>query len=89
MYKPLGNRVVLRIDKDYLFDKKKPVLDEMGQHAFKQEQEATVISSNVPELKKGDKVIPIIRGGVPIYKEESKKSLIVVIDIEDIYAKKI
>lgn len=84
--KPLGNRVILRIDKKYLMDGKKPLLDEGGNPVYEQEQISTVISSNVPELKKGDKVIPIIRGGVPVYSQETKKHLIVVIDVEDIFA---
>ena len=85
--KPLGNRAILKITKNYLMDKKKPLLDEGGNPVYEQEQIATVISSNIPELKKGDKVIPIIRGGVPIYSQETKKYVVVVIDQEDIYAK--
>lgn len=86
MLKPFGNRCLLKIDKTYLKEKGKPVLDELGKPQYVQEQEATVVSSNVPELKKGMKVYPVIRGGVPIYKEETPKYLLVVIDAEDIYA---
>ena len=86
MLKPIGNRCILRIDKRYLTEKGKPVIGPDGQPVFEQEQEATVIASNIPDLKKGMKVYPIIRGGVPIYKEETKKYSVVVIDFEDIYA---
>jgi hypothetical protein len=87
MFKPLGNRAILKITKNYLMDGKKPILDEQGNPVYEQEQIATVMSSNITELKKGDKVIPIIRGGVPVYSEETKKYVVVIIDGEDIYAK--
>lgn len=79
----------MRITKRYLTEKGKPVVDEASNPRFEPEQEAVVISSNVDDIKKGDIVFPIIRGGVPIFKEETKKYLVVVIDEEDIYAKKV
>ena len=86
MFKPLGSRCIVKINKRYLVDEKnKPVLDEHGNQHFEQEQECTVIESNIEGLKKGAVVIPIIRGGVPILKEETKKYAVYIIDFEDIY----
>lgn len=90
MFKPLylkEGRVLLRVDKKfYLDEKKKPVLDEKGEPAYDLEKTGTVLSSTTPELKKGAVVVPIIRGGVPIHSEETKKSLTIAIDVEDLYA---
>ena len=89
--KPIGNRVILQMNKKYLFGKnekgkKVPMLDEYGNHSFKSEEYGKVLSSNVPEIKKGSKVYPIIRGGVPLNHLETKKYQVIVIDQEDIYA---
>jgi hypothetical protein len=89
MIKPNGNRCVLQLTKKYITDKGKPVLDEDGQPRYIIEQPAKVLSSNIPEIKKGMTVYPIIRGGVPIYHLEDKKKQVVVIDNEDIYATEI
>lgn len=89
MYKPLGNRVIVRINKKYLYEGKKPILDERGQHAFTEETEGVVLASNVEGLKKGDIVVPIIRGGVPILSQESKKFEILSFDFDDLYAQKV
>jgi hypothetical protein len=87
MFKPFGERVMCKIGKRYIFDaKNKPVLDDSGNPVYEQEQEGTVISSNIPEIKKGMKIIPLGRGGVPIIKEENKKGYVVIFDYEDIYA---
>lgn len=87
MIKPFGTRVLVRINKRYLDDKDgKPLLDENGNHVFDQDQEAKILASNVEGLKKGQIIFPVIRGGVPIYKNETKKYLDVIIDEEDIYA---
>lgn len=88
MYKPLGNRCILKIEKKYMFDGKKPILDEAGNHAFDIAKEGTVLVSNIEGLKKGTVVVPIIRGGVPITSEENKKHIVLVIDEADIYAYK-
>lgn len=87
-YKPLGNRCILKINKKYLFEGKKPIFDDSGSQAFDIEKEGTVMVSNIEGLKKGMVVIPIIRGGVPITSEENKKHIVLVIDSDDIYAYK-
>lgn len=53
------------------------------------EKTATVQSCTLPELKKGTVVVPIIRGGVPIAKEETKKFILISLDVEDIYAQEV
>ena len=79
--------MLVRINKRYLKDKKgKPLLDENNNQVFDQDQEAKILFSNIPELKKGQIIYPVIRGGVPIYKNETSKYLDVIIDEEDIYA---
>jgi hypothetical protein len=85
MIKATGNRLVLQLNKKMIFDGKKPVLDDNGEQRYVLEQAAKVLSSNVPEIKKGMTVYPIIRGGVPIYHLENKKFQVVIIDFEDIY----
>lgn len=86
MIKPFGTRVLVRINKRYLKDKQgKPLLNEDNMPVFDQDQEAKILLSNIPELKRGQTIYPVIRGGVPIYKCETKKYLDVIIDIEDIY----
>lgn len=89
--KPLGNRVILRMNKEYLFGKnekgkKVPMLDEYGNHSFKAAEYGIVLFSNVERIKKGQKVYPVIRGGVPLNHLETKKYQVIVIDEEDIYA---
>lgn len=91
---PIGNRVILQMNKEYLFGKnekgkKVPMLDEYGDHSFKAEDWGMVLSSNVPTIKKGARVYPIIRGGVPLRSLETKKYQVIVIDIEDLYAQEI
>ena len=53
------------------------------------EKVGTVLSATTSDLKKGTKVIPIIRGGVPIFSEETKKHIVISIDYEDLYAQAI
>jgi len=88
MIKPHGNRVLVRINKRYLTEpnSKKPLLDENRTQVYDQEQEAKVLKSNVEGIKTGQIIFPVIRGGVPIYKKETKKYIEVIIDSEDIYA---
>jgi hypothetical protein len=86
MIKPFGTRVLVRINKRYLKDKKgKQILNEDNMPVFDQDQEAKILVSNISELKKGQIIYPVIRGGVPIYKNETSKYLDVIIDEEDIY----
>lgn len=89
MYKPLGNRCILKINKRYIMQKGKQVLGEDGNPIYDLEEVATVMSSNVEGISRGDKVIPIIRGGVPIRTEETKKFIVTIIDEMDIYGKSI
>ena len=87
MYKPFDARLIAKINKRYLTDaKNKPINDEHGNQIYEQEQEGTVISSNIEGIKKGMKIIPLGRGGVPIIKEENKKYYIVIFDRDDVYA---
>ena len=86
MFKPFGKRCIVRIGKRYIMDAKgKQVLND-GEPVYEQEQEGIVISSNIPKIKKGMKIIPLGRGGVPIIKEENKKGYIVIFDEDDVYA---
>ena len=86
MLKPFGNRVLLKITKVYAKEKGKPVLGQDGLPQFSLAQKAKVLQSNVPEIKKGMTVYPIIRGGVPIYHLETKNDFVYSLDAEDIYA---
>jgi hypothetical protein len=90
MYKPYGNRCLVKIGKHFIYDEnKKPVLNDERVHVYEPEQEGKVLSSNIPDIKKGMTIIPIIRGGVPIRAMEDKKSVVISLDFEDIYAVKI
>lgn len=89
MFKPLflkDGRAILRVNKKFYLDKGKPVLDDNGNPQYDLEKTGVVQSTTGNELKKGAVVLPIIRGGVPIPSEETKKYLTVAIDLEDIYA---
>jgi hypothetical protein len=85
MYKPYGNRCVVRIIKHYLFEDKKPVLAEDGSQLYEPEPEAKVLVSNIDGIKKGMTIVPILRGGVPIRMTDCKKSYDIILDEEDIY----
>lgn len=79
MFKPLyltNGRAILRVNKIFRKDVENYDLEKAG----------TVLSSTIPELKKGTVVVPIIRGGVPIAAEETKKVIVFSIDVEDLYA---
>ena len=84
--KPFLERCIVKVDKKYTKENGKQVKDESGEDVWQPEQIATVMSSNIEGMKKGDKVIPLLRGGVPITDEETKKYLVVVLDAEEIYA---
>ena len=86
MYKPFDERCIVKINKRYLTDSKGKQVMNDGEAVYEQEQEGVVISSNIPGIKRGMNIIPLGRGGVPILKEENKKSYIVIFDRVDIYA---
>lgn len=86
MYKPFGNRCIVRVIKHYILDEnKKPVVAEDGTQLYEPEPECKVLESNIDGIKKGTVVIPILRGGVPIRMTDCKKSYDVILDAEDIY----
>ena len=86
MYKPFGNRCIIRVNKHFILDEhKKPVLAEDKTPIYEPEQEATVVSSNIDGIKKGMTIVPILRGGVPIRLTDAKKTYDVILDEEDIY----
>lgn len=62
------------------------MLDENNNPVFDHDQAAKILVSNIAGLKKGQTIYPVIRGGVPIYRNETKKYVEVVIDDDDIYA---
>lgn len=79
MFKPLyltEGRAILRVGK----------IVNKEIEGYDLEKTATVVSSTHTELKKGSVVVPIIRGGVPIVSEETKKHIFISLDVEDIYA---
>lgn len=86
--KPFLERCIVRINKIYLKEKGKQIIDDRGKPVYEAEQEATVVSSNIEGIKKGYKIIPLLRGGVPITQLETSKYLMVVLDKDEIYAVK-
>ena len=86
MYKPFGDRCIIRVTKHFILDEhKKPVLADDGTPIYEPEQEAKVIESNIEGIKKGMTIVPILRGGVPIRLSDSKKTYDVILDSDDIY----
>lgn len=86
MYKPFDERVIVKVDKRYITDAKgKPVLADDGTQIYEPQQKVTVLSSNIAGIKKGMKIIPLLRGGLPINSEDSKKSFTVILDRRDVY----
>ena len=82
MFKPLymtDGRAIVRVNK----------VVKKGEEGYDLEKVGTVQSSTTPELKKGTVVTLILRGGVPIAEEETKKYITLAIDLEDLYAQKI
>lgn len=87
MLKPFGRRVLVKQNKILIKDAKgKPMLNDGGQPAFRFEQKAKVLKSNIPEIKAGQYVFPLLRGEVPIDHLDNKNYQIATIDEEDIYA---
>jgi hypothetical protein len=90
MFKPFDERVIVRVDKRYISDGEgKPVLADDGTPIYEPMQECTVLSSNIDGIKKGMKIIPLLRGGLPINSEDNKKYSVIILDRQDIYATKI
>lgn len=86
MYKPLyleEGRAILKINKI----PRKDALE--GEIEYDLDKVGTVQSCTLKDLKKGTVVVPIIRGGVPIHEEETKKFIVISIDVEDLYAQKV
>ena len=84
--KPFGNRCIVQIQKEYLKDKGKPVLHEDGTPRYDLEQSGKVTSSNIEGIKKGMVVIADFRGGMPVRKEETSKSVTVIFEADEINA---
>lgn len=86
MFKPFDERVIVRVDKRYITDDKgKPVLSPDGVQIYEPQQKATVLASNIEGIKKGMKIIPLLRGGLPINSEDNKKFSVIILDRRDIY----
>lgn len=78
-FKPFKNRVIVRVA---LVMKEQPD----GSKREEPSQEATVISSNNPELPSGKKVFFNYYGAVNIESLKTKKSLVLVVDEDEIFA---
>lgn len=90
MFKPFDERVIVKVDKRYITDDKgKPVLSDDGKQIYEPQQECTVLSSNIEGIKKGDRIIPVLRGGLPINSEDNKKYSVIILDRQDIYGIKV
>lgn len=86
MFKPFDDRVIVKVDKRYITDDKgKPALADDGTPMYEPQQICTVVSSNIEGIKKGMKVIPLLRGGLPINSSNTKKDYQVILDRRDIY----
>lgn len=85
MFKPFGAKCIVVFEKKYLKEKGKPVLNEDGSKRYVLDQFATVRSSNIDGIKKGDVIIPAMRGGMPIYSEETKDKAVSIFEEDDIY----
>jgi hypothetical protein len=87
MFIPFDETVIVRVDKRYIKDAEgKPVVADDGTQIYEPQQECTVIASNIEGIRKGMKVIPLLRGGLPINSEDNKKFSVVIIDRRDIKA---
>lgn len=84
--KTIGEKAIVLIEKEYLKEKGKPVLNEDGTHRYEIGQEGKVLVSSIEGVKKGDRVICDFRGGFSIMKAENKKSVTVIFDKEEIHA---
>jgi co-chaperonin GroES (HSP10) len=75
MIKPVGQRVVLKVDLS---------LDKDGNEIVS--QEAKVLESNLVDVKKGDTVFFNQFGAVSVNSLKTKKNMVLIVDSEDVYA---
>lgn len=78
--KQLGDRTILKVQK--IYTKQKDGIETMDIS-----REGAVLTTNHPELKKGDKVYYNPRGCVNIEVEDTKKFMTLVVDNDDLYCK--
>lgn len=81
--KPIGERVIVRLDK--LFKKGTEKDKEPEIVGFS--TDGKVLETNVPEIKKGDVVHINPRGAVSVQSMETKKHVVLIIDLDDVLAK--
>jgi hypothetical protein len=84
--KPYGPRAIVLIEKEYLKEKGKPILNDDGTPRYEIGQSGRVLSSNLEGIKKGMKVVCDFRGGFSVRKAENKKSVTVIFEKEEINA---
>lgn len=77
--KPIGQRLIIKVKKNIKKEGELEVID--------LSQEAKVVESNIPEVKKGDVVYYNPRGCINIQNLETKKEITLIIDSDDVYAK--
>jgi hypothetical protein len=76
--KQLGERTIIKVQKIYAKTKD-------GTETMDVSREGVVLSTNHPELKKGDKVYYNPRGCVNIEVKDTKKEMVLVVDNDDLY----
>lgn len=84
--RPIGEKAIVLIEKEYIKEKGKQIMNEDGSPRYEIGQEGKVLSSNIDGVKKGDKVICDFRGGFSIMKSENKKGVTVIFDKDEIHA---
>jgi len=84
--KPFLERCIVEVKKNYIKEKGKQVKDESGEDVYEPEQIAIITKSNIEGVTKGMEITPLLRGGVPIKREETKTHLKVILDKEEVYA---
>lgn len=81
---PTKNKALLKVKKVYKKEKGKPITDSEGNKLYDL-NDFYIEESAIEGIKKGKKVFPIIRGGVPIKELETDTYYYLVVDEEDIY----
>ena len=76
----------MKIEKEYIKEKGKQVLNENGTPRYELDQIGRVIESNIEGVKKGMRIVTDFRGGMPYRAAEDKKSVTVIFDEEDVHA---